>query len=229
MVHQDVRIELAVKQIRRDDTDCISVLFERPINFNYEAGDWIDVDFADTSFKGGKTYSLSSSPTESELTISFREGISPFKKKLQAVEAGNKMYISQFGNDYGFHFQDNYSSVLIAGGIGIAPFRSMLKEMYDIQAKNIVQLVYLNKSDDFLFKPELEGWKRALPNISVDYIVTKDLKRKAREKLLESVITGTARNYYIAGPSGMVNSTFTLLEKIGIPSEDVRIDNFGTY
>ena len=229
MVHKNVKIELIVNQLRQNSPDCISVVFERPINFIYEAGDWIDVDFADTSYIGGKTYSLSSSPTESELTISFREGISPFKKKLQSVQPGDKMYISQYGNDYGFHLNDNRSSVLIAGGIGIAPFRSMIKEMFDMRAKNDVQLIYLNKNDDFLFEDEFNEWKHLLPNISIEYVVTKDLKRKAREKLLHSLIRNTAYSYYIAGPAGMVNSTFSLLEKSGVEAKNIRVDNFGLY
>ncbi|OYX41348.1 hypothetical protein B7Y94_05255 [Candidatus Saccharibacteria bacterium 32-49-12] len=229
MVHKNVRIELVVKLLRQDNPECKTVVFERPINFNYEAGDWIDVDFADTSYNGGKTYSLSSSPTESDLAISFRQGISPFKRKLQTVEPGDKMYISQYGNDYGFHLRDNKSSVLIAGGIGVAPFRSMLKEMSDIRAKNDVRLIYLNKSDDFLFNDELEEWKRILPNLSITYIETKELKRKPREKLLLSLIRDTAHNYFIAGPEAMVESTEHLLLDAGVSIKDIRIDSFGTY
>lgn len=229
MVFKDVRIELTVKQLRQDNSECTSVVFERPINFNYQAGDWIDVDFADTSYMGGKTYSLSSSPTESELAISFREGISPFKRKLQTVQPGEKMYISQYGNDYGFHLRNNKSSVLIAGGIGIAPFRSMLKEMFDMSVKNDVQLIYLNKGDNFLFKDELEEWKCALPNISIEYIVTKELKRKAREKLLLSLIKDITHNYYIAGPEAMVENTEHFLIDNGVNIKDIRIDSFGTY
>lgn len=229
MVHKGIRLELVVKLLRQDNPECKSVIFERPIDYNYEAGDWIDVDFADTSYFGGKTYSLSSSPTESELAISFREGISPFKKKLQSVRAGDKMYISQYGNDYGFHLRDTRSSVLIAGGIGIAPFRSMLKEMFDTRTKGKVLLVYLNKSDDFLFKEELEVWKRALPNLSIEYIVTKELRRKSREKLLLSFIKNTAHNFYIAGPEAMVENTEHFLIDNGVSIKDIRIDSFGTY
>lgn len=229
MVYKDVRIELVVKLLRQDNPECKSVVFERPIGFSYETGDWVDIDFADTSYRGGKTYSLSSSPTENELTVSFRIGISPFKRKLQSVQPGDKMYIRHYGNDYGFHLRDNKSSVLIAGGIGIAPFRSMLKEMFDINASNDVQLVYLNKSDDFLFKDDIEDWKRALPNLSIEYIVTRELKRKSREKLLLSLIKDTAHNYFIAGPEAMVENTEHLLLDNGVSVKDIRIDSFGTY
>lgn len=229
MVHKNVRIELAVKVLRQDNSECTTVVFEQPIDFNYEAGDWIDIDFADTSYRGGKTYSLSSSPTEGELAISFRAGISPFKKKLQTVKPGDTMYIRQYGNDYGFHLKDNRSSVLVAGGIGIAPFRSMLKEMFDMRIKSKVQLIYLNKNNNFLFKTELDKWKHTLPNISIEYIETKDLNRKVREKLVLSLIKDTTYNFYIAGPEAMVENTEHLLLDNGVNIKNIRIDSFGTY
>lgn len=229
MIYENVRIKLTVKQLKQNNDQCKSIVFERPAGFNYEAGDWIDVDFADTSYKGGKTYSLSSSPTESEVVISFRQGISPFKKMLQTVQPGDEMYISQYGNGYGFHLRDNRSSVLIAGGIGIAPFRSMLKEMYDLRVNNDVQLVYLNKDDSFLFRDEFEEWQCNLTNFKTDYIMTGELKRKSREKQLKSIVSNTAQNYFIAGPSGMVKSTTELLTIMGLAEKDIRIDNFGSY
>ena len=139
------------------------------------------------------------------------------------------MYISQYGNDYGFQLKNNRASVLIAGGIGIAPFRSMLKEMYDKQDSNYVQLAFLNKGKEFLFKDELESWRRVLPNLAIEYIPTQDLKRKERDRLLKSAIDPEAQNYYIAGPTGMVTSTYDLLDGLNISGKDIRIDNFGTY
>lgn len=130
-VTKKVHIGLTVLRSQQIGDNGMSIYFERPIGFDFEAGDWIDIDFADTSLNGGKVYSLSSSPTDSELAISFRIGISPFKRQLQTVKPGDKLYISQYGNDYGFQLNDKRSSVLIAGGIGIAPFRSMVKELYD--------------------------------------------------------------------------------------------------
>lgn len=229
MVHKNIRIELFVKYLRQDNSECKSVIFERPINFNYEAGDWIDVDFADTSYNGGKTYSLSSSPTENELAISFREGVSPFKKKLQSVQVGDKMYISQYGNDYNFYLKENRSSVLIAGGIGIAPFRSMIKDMFDSRSKNDVHLLYMNKGEPFIFADEINLWQKQLPNFKVSYVNTEQLNRKKREKLLTTTIDRSAHHYFIAGPEGMVESTEHLLIDMEIGVKDIRIDSFGGY
>lgn len=206
----------------------MTVYFERPIGFEYEAGDWIDLENIGQILKGGKTYSLSSSPTEAELAISFRTGISPFKKHLQTLSAGDKLRVTQYGNDYGFHLHENRSSVLIAGGIGIAPFRSMLKEMYDTCSKNDVRLIYMNNSEEYVFSKEIDVWVRPL-TVSVTYMLTKGMPRKKRHKQLLSNINMHAHHYFIAGPEGMVEDTEHLLIDAGIDPKTIRIDSFGGY
>lgn len=229
MVYKNVKINLVVLRLEKLDDSSMTVYFERPIGFEYDSGDWIDCNFYDKQPRGGITYSLSSSPTENVLAISFRTGISPFKRELQALAPGDSMYISQYGNDYDFHLKSNGSSVLIAGGIGIAPFRSMLKEMYDTSNTNVVQLIYMDKNQPFVFANEINEWKVKLPNVHIHYIETTGLNRKKREKLLLGIVNKKAHHYFIAGPEGMVESTEHLLIDNGISVKDIRIDSFGGY
>jgi ferredoxin-NADP reductase len=229
MVHADVHIQITVLRTSLSENGCMSVYFARPIGFEYEAGDWIDVNFPDRQLDGGITYSLSSSPTEDELAITFKLGISPFKKALQALRPGDEMYISQYGNDYNFYLKENRSSVLLAGGIGIAPFRSMIKDIFDTKSRNDIQLLYMNKGESFVFAEELDFWNRQLPNLKISYINTEKLNRKKREKLLLSTVSKSAHHYFIAGPEGMVESTEHLLIDNGIDVKDIRIDSFGGY
>lgn len=227
-VTSNVRIALTALSVESIGDSTMSVHFERPVGFEYEAGDWIDIENAGPALKGGKTYSLSSSPTESELSVTFRTGISPLKRHLQSLTRGDTLYITQYGNDYGFHLRENRSSVLIAGGIGIAPFRSILKDMHDLRSANDVQLIYMNKDDHFVFSTEIETWKTRL-NLRVESIVTKELSRKKRHKRLLTSIDMNAHHYFIAGPEGMVEDTEHLLIDAGIGVRDIRIDSFGGY
>lgn len=230
MINKNVKINLVVQQAVPIDNDCMTVYFGRPMGFVYEPGDWVDINFQDTNLSGGITYSLSSSPTEDSLAITFKRGISPFKRRLQSLQANDEMYISQYGNDYGFHLKENRSSVLIAGGIGIAPFRSMLKEMSDTGNKNDVQLLYLNKDSTFIFSDEMDLWRKQLSNVNVHYIDTQHLNRKKREKLLKGVIDKNAHHYFIAGPVGMVETTeHLLIDDMNINPKNIRIDSFGGY
>lgn len=229
MVYKNVTIPLRVLGSEQLDASTMTVYFARPVGFTYESGDWIDVVFPEEQLHGGITYSLSSSPTEPELAITFRTGISPFKRRLQTVAPGTTMSITQYGNDYDFHLKDNRSSVLIAGGIGIAPFRSMLKEMEDTHTNNAVQLIYMNKGTNYIYEADIQRWATIMPTVEPIFIDTKELTRKKREKLLLATIKKDAHHYFIAGPEGMVEATEHLLIDSGVSVKDIRIDSFGGY
>lgn len=230
MITQHVNINLTLQNVVQISEAYLSVFFARPIGFEYESGDWVDLNFYGGNPIGGITYSLSSSPTEDHLSITFKAGISPFKRRLQSLNPGDEMFISQYGNDYGFHLKENCSSVLIAGGIGIAPFRSMLKEMSDTSNKNDVQLIYLNKEVTFVFADEIDKWQKQLTSLHMHYVDTKQLSRKKREKILTGLVDKNAHHYFIAGPEGMVEATeHLLIDDMGISPKDIRIDSFGGY
>jgi ferredoxin-NADP reductase len=229
VVTKNQHIELIAKRLVAELPGYWSVYFDRPVGFVFEAGDWMDIQFEHQQLSGGITYSIASSPTEGDLKITFREGISEFKKALQAIELGDRLLISQYGNDYNFQLKKNQSSVLIAGGVGIAPFRSMLKEMADNNEKNDITLIYLNQNENFLFKGELDTWSKVLPNLSIAYISTKEINRKKRDKLILSLIKNPNQNFYISGPPGMVESNEHLLLDAGVQVRDIRIDSFGGY
>ena len=223
------RINLIVKKSEMDVPGYRSIYFHRPANFVFESGDWLDLQFENRELRGGVTYSISSSPTENNIRITFREGVSQFKNALQSIKANDQLFVTQYGNDYDFQLKKNQSSVLIAGGVGIAPFRSMLKEMYDIQDKNEVVLIYLNQNNNFLFKSEIDALSKNMPNLSVYYILTKEVNRKQREKMIVSLIKSPTQNFYISGPPGMVESNEHLLIDTGVPIRNIRIDSFSGY
>lgn len=233
MAHQDVDIELTVRHVRAETPQHLSVVYERPRGFEYEAGDWIDLRF-DTDLRGGRTYSLSSSPTEPDLMITFTEGQSEIKRTLAASSPGDTARITAFGNDYDFQLDEHRDSVLIAGGVGAAPFRGMLRtahqrEVVDGQRPGSVDLVHLNATDAFLFRDELDTWRSEMSDVRIHRIVTKGLHRKDRERVLRDVIPVTAHHYYIAGSEGMIETTETLLDSMGVDHDDIRIDVFGGY
>ena len=229
MVTKNQNIKLVVKSAQLELPNLSSILFYRPVNFMFQAGDWMDLEFKGTQLGGGKTYSISSSPSESDIRITFRHGVSQLKKSLQTIQPDEELVITQYGNDYDFQLKKNQASVLIAGGVGIAPFRSMLKEMFDNGDSNAVTLIYLNQNSDFLFSDELNMWASSMPNLTVQYISTKDINRKKREKLIQSLIKSTNQNFYISGPPAMVESNEHLLIDMGVDVRDIRIDSFGGY
>ncbi len=72
MVYKNVHLPISLLRSRQLENESMSLDFSIPIGFEYEAGDWIDIAL-DEQLRGGITYSLSSSPTEPELSITFKK------------------------------------------------------------------------------------------------------------------------------------------------------------
>lgn len=228
MAHKNIDIPILVKELRQETPGHLSLVFARPPGFEYEPGDWIDLGF-DRDLSGGRTYSLSSAPTEADLAITFKEGQSEVKRTLQSASAGDLFRITAYGNDYEFSLRPHRNSVLIAAGVGVAPFRSMIATMADGSSADSVHLLYLNRTADFLFREEFDCWQAQLPAVSIDYVVTQGMKSKERRRLLAGCVDSSVHYYYIAGPPAMIESTEVVLMDAGVDHGDIRIDSFDGY
>ena len=228
MAHKNVDIPVVVKGLRHETPSHQSLVFARPSRFDYEAGDWIDLAF-DEDLSGGKTYSLSSSPTEPDLVITFKEGQSGIKRTLQTASPDDRYRITAYGNDYDFSLRQHRKSVLIAASVGVAPFRSMVTDMADRSSADSVHLIYLNRTPDFLFRDEFDHWQAQLPAVSIDYVITQGMKSKDRRRLLRESVDKSVHHYYVAGPPAMIETTELVLMDAGVDHDDIRIDSFGGY
>jgi len=227
MSNTDLNIVLKIKELREEAQDYLSIIFEKPRNFNYQPGDWMDIRFPTSEFPVGKTYSFVSSPTESDLLITFKKGVSKFKKALEIVRPGDTMLITQYGSN-GFLLNKHSHSVFIAGGIGIAPFRSMIKETIDINEKVDITVIYLNRTDDFPFRKELNIWNESSPYLKIHYFVSGQ-EKMSKEKIQEFIPDIIHTTNYVAGPPGMVNNISDMLLAIGVKKEDIKTDSFTGY
>lgn len=226
----DLNIELVVKERREESADCLSVFFARPREIRYAPGDWMDIRFPTPEFPVGRTYSFASSPTEPDLRIAFKRGVSPFKRRLERTTPGETMLVTQHGSN-GFVLDRRYPSVFVAGGVGITPFRSMIKDLVDTTANIDVSLIYLNRTPDFPFRQELDAWAQDSPSLAIQYVstgtegrLTKAMLRRLLPDIAERPPMG-----YIAGPPGMVDQTQELLQTIGVGSDDIKVDRFDGY
>jgi ferredoxin-NADP reductase len=222
-----MNISLTVLQRRIEADGCQSVVFERPRNFHYAGGQWLDLYFATDGPETAKTFSFASSPTEPDLVISFREGLSALKRQLQAVEPGDKVLIASYGG--GFRLNPRREAVLLAGGIGMAVFRSMIKEAMDTQVNTRLRLVYLNGSTNFLYRDELDAWRQTFPALKIHYLATKTDGRLTIERLAQIVPGLQDSDVFIAGPPAMVTRTQELVLNAGIQADHIQTDSFDGY
>lgn len=217
-------IALTIKEIRAETEEYVSIIFAKPKDFTFVLGECFllrpsDVDMA-------KVFSFASSPTEDNIIISYKKGISRFKKKLEELRVGDSMEVSLYGSQ--FHFTSSKPSVFIAGGIGITAFRSILKYCVDKSIFTPLHLIFINRTEDFPFREELEDFKKRLDNLSVTYIPTSTKGRLSGE-MIKKLLPRKNDEMYLAGPPLMIDTMVDLLTRFGVKEEHLHTESFDGY
>src|SRR5205085_724647 len=106
-----------------ENKNVFSLVFKKPKNYFFYPGQYIDLELPvkDTS----RTFSFSSSPTENYLMLTAKKGVTSYKKYMENIKPGQSFETTPpIGT---FTLDDSQKAVFIAGGVGIAPFRSIIK------------------------------------------------------------------------------------------------------
>jgi NAD(P)H-flavin reductase len=132
--------------------------------------------------------------------------------------------------------------VMIAGGVGITPFLSVLRHFSNIKAGNRVTLIWVNKTmEDVFSTDEISEMTRAL-NFTVVHCLSReeDVRRHARQeypgviyekgRLSEDIlrrygVSGGA-SVYLCGPPPMMDSALNDLQKVGVDPSTVDREKF---
>lgn len=179
-----------------------------------------------------RMFSLSSAPMENQVTITTHwrgELASNYKKALWSLETGDKTKIR--GPIGPMYIRDKSSNnILIAGGIGITPFMSILKEAKLSKEDIHVTLLYANKkSKDVIFEAELDELSEKLTHLDIKYVYS---PKKISEALInDSIGDGQLENanFYLSGPPKMVKAYKRLLKNMGVSRGRIYSDPFMGY
>ncbi|MFO7556204.1 MAG: ferredoxin reductase family protein [Desulfobacterales bacterium] len=124
--------------------------------------------------------------------------------------------------------------IMIAGGIGITPMLSMLRNMADTNDPRKVLLIWSNKTrEHIVFPEEFEDLERRLQEFRIVHVMTEntiegDRKMRMDKVKLERLLAECSRKsrVFICGPSGMMNDVSRALKKIGFLSNRVYKEEF---
>lgn len=188
--------------------------------------------------RGNRRYfTIASSPTEEHLHlgVKFYEKPSSFKDKLLKMGVGETMVASQLSGEFVLPVDRNKKLVFIAGGIGVTPFRSMAKYMFDMQDKRDVVMFYSNKTPkDIVYRNFFDNCRSLGLNT---IFVVNDLEGEVvspvlrqgfvtAELITKEVPDYKERDFYISGPRGMVTAFEKTLGDLGIPKSRIHVDFF---
>ena len=218
--------------------------FARPAGFEFTAGQSINlglVDPPETDGKGNRrTFSLVSAPFEGELVVATRIRDTAFKRVLKALPAGTEVELRGPAGKFTLDPSETAPAVLLAGGIGVTPFVSILRQAAGEKLARRLVLFYSNRRpEDAAFLDELDGLQARNPNYRFIGTMT-GMEKSARswrgevgfidQAMLGRYIGDLSRAAcYLAGPPAMVEAMKKILAGVGLKEESLRSDEFYGY
>ncbi len=171
-------------------------------------------------------FTISSAPYESIIQITTRVTDSTFKQALAALPIGGELHLAE-KPDGDFVWKDTARPlVFVAGGIGITPFRSILRQRAHDGETLAATLVYGNRTEAIAFKDEFDSYITQDPAFSVTYVTGDPL---TAAKLAELVPHLHDSLVYVSGPEPMVDTLGNDLQAAGLPSDQLEQDFFPNY
>lgn len=218
--------------------------FAKPTGWDYRAGQFVDItllDPAETDAEGDtRGFSISSAPSEGVIRITTRLRDTAFKRVLQSMALGTAVKIEGPFGDLRLHHADR-PAVVLTGGIGITPFRSILVQ--SIREGGLpypVIVFYANRRpEDAAYLDELANL--ATQDANLTFVPTmSDASRSGRPwdgergridgpMLARHVGQPAGAIYYLTGPPAMVQGLRSMLVTSGVDEDDIRTEEFTGY
>ncbi len=222
-------LKLVNKIIETENTK--SFYFEADENFVWQAGQYIYLTLGDIT----KQFTISSSPTEKIIQITTRvRKSSEYKQQLDNLEMGSKTEARGPFGSFTFNAVKNLNNhVFMAGGIGITPFRSMIKFSIDKNIKTPIFLIFSNSGPDFVFKKELDKWQKEnsyIKIVFIDSIVSGHIDKQKIEVFMTNWNLNSKDCIFSAvGPPPFVNSMEDILDELKISQNQIKTEKFIGY
>jgi ferredoxin-NADP reductase len=174
-------------------------------------------------------FTIASAPFETTPMITTRfapEKGSTFKRALASLAPGSAIEVG--GPEGDFIVEDIAQEyVFIAGGIGITPIHSILKQAYHDGTKLHATLLYSNRDANVPYKAELDTYATNNPNLVIHYITSPDrIDEASIRKFVPELDTP---HFYVSGPEPMVKSLHDVITAMGVREDHIKLDDFPGY
>ncbi len=241
IVSPKANLILRLKEKVRIAPDTYDFIFAPTRKFAFAPGQYMEwtLGHNDVDSRGNRRYfTLASAPTEHHLRlgVKFYRASSTFKKAMLSMEKGHEITAAQLSGEFVLPRDPRQKCVFIAGGIGVTPFRSMIKYLLDIRQKRPIAIFYANKTiDEIVYKDVFDRAQQEL-GIKTIYSITDTRNLPAAwtgeiGRISPQLIKATIPQYkncifYISGSRDMVDSFKGILKGLGISNSQIKSDYF---
>lgn len=233
------RLSLTLKKAIRLTPDTFAFIYEKSRDFIFRPGQFMEwtLPHSKSDVRGNRRYfTIASSPTEKDLIIGVKyyDPLSSYKMALLKSGNGKEIIAGQLAGDFILP-KEPEPMVFIAGGIGITPFRSMVKYLIDKKIPSDIILLYSNKrEEDIVFANVFEQARQFGVNtifiLTDKKFVPKDWRGRVgyvNEQMISREIPDYLhRRFYVSGPQLMVQALEKTLRIMGLPKSKIVTDYF---
>jgi ferredoxin-NADP reductase len=222
--------------------------FVKPAGFDFRAGQHVRmtlIDPPETDAEGDSRFlTMASTPQEPDLVFAMRMRDTAFKRVMGRMQSGGRVLIQMLlespHGSFVLHEDASRLAVFIAGGIGIVPAYSMIKDAIQRRLPHEMILFYANRRpEDAPFLAELEYLAKQHGSFRLIATITEPerlsqawsgetgfINRAMLEKYVHALKSPI---YYVAGLPDMVAAMQTVLAEIGISKDNIRAEEFAGF
>ena len=212
--------------------------------FPFRAGQAIDLTFPAPPYHDAagnrRAFSLAGAPGADRLLVATRVRESAFKRSLVEAPQGTRLEIEgPFGS---FTLPQRATSVvMLAGGVGVMPFRAMVEDAIARDLEHSLLLIHSNRTaEEAPFLEELQQWSRASRRFAYQPTMTQPSlspmawtgeRRRVGAELLADLLPADRGSslYYIAGPDRFVKGAIEALATLKVDEDHIRVEEFPGY
>jgi ferredoxin-NADP reductase len=241
VVSPKTKLMLRLKEKIKLSADTYDFVFalDKPIHFT--PGQYMEwtVPHKTPDNRGNRRYfTLASSPTENTLRIGvkFYQQASSFKNTLLNIDNKTDIVANQIAGSFTLPSDASKKLVFIAGGIGITPYRSIIRYMIDKNEKRDIVLFYSNKMvSEIVYKDVFDEAEKKIKLKTIYTLTDKahipphwkgESGRIDAAMIMKTIPDYKDRIFYLSGPHSMVTLYEQTLKQMGVKSENIKIDFF---
>jgi len=205
----------------------------------FQAGQYVNLFVETQGVRSSRPYSIASPPNQRayyDLTVKAVADGFVSLYLLAEVKVGDRL--SSTGPMGGFfHNPLSHSNVVVylAGGSGITPMMSMIREVTDRGLERQMHLFYGSRNpDDIIYRDELERLAAMHQNLAVDFVISEPEDGYQGltgfidgELLQERLGDLTKKTFFLCGPEAMYKFCRKELEGLDLRRKQIRVEVFG--
>jgi ferredoxin-NADP reductase/Na+-translocating ferredoxin:NAD+ oxidoreductase RnfD subunit len=241
LVSPKAKVMLKLKKRVKMAPDIVDFVFQPSQKLAFSPGQYMEftLDHSHPDSRGNRRYfTLASSPTENlvHLGVRFYQRGSTFKNAMSRIDGRTKLVGAQIAGDFTLPADPGQKLVFIAGGIGITPFRSMLKYLLDTRQRRDIILFYINRAANEIVYTDILDAARAKLGVKVFCTLTDPTNvprnwagfvGRLDEQIIKSAVPDyQERAYYLSGPPEMVRASEQVLKNMDVTSSQIKKDFF---